>query len=83
MEPGTIFLGDLMGFGPSRLAQSHVPRDVSFTDTLNEGRVVPPETPTATAAFSHPVLAPSVELVGLAALVAFLFYMDRRIKVFS
>lgn len=85
MDRGTIFLGDLFGFGPSRLSTTHLPAGLSFTDTLNEGRVTsfPTETPAARAALSHPTLAPSIELIGLVTLAAFLWYMDSRIKVVS
>lgn len=83
-DPGTIFLGDLLGFGPSRLTQTHLPASVSFTDTLNEGRITPAaETPLAQSVFAHPTLAPSVELIGLAAIVLFLVYMDKQIRVAS
>lgn len=83
MDKGAIFLGDLYGFGPSRLDAQHAPVGVSFTDTLNEGRVTsfPNETPTARAAFADARFAPSLELIGMVALAGFLIYMDKRIKV--
>ena len=69
-------MAGLMTASAGRLLSTHVGDDLQWAG-FQEGA-----NPPATSRIAgHPTLAPSVQLVGLAAIVFAILYMDHRIKV--
>ncbi len=81
MEPRQDFydMAGLMTLGAGTLLDTHFGDDLAYFGFQKSGEDAPADI--VDRASWHPVFAPSVQLVGVVALVALILYMDHRIKV--